>query len=159
MIAGRWEQGYRHKVWAALGEARERVVEVGWVVDEERAAYYSLADVYVSPSLLEGLGLTPIEAQACGTPAIVTSASSGLEEVGNAGLVVPACDAYALAQAIACLLNNETLRAELGARGRARVLRQFSYTRMTEETLAAYRLFLDEERAGAVAIKKELVPL
>jgi hypothetical protein len=39
----------------------------------------------------------------------------------------------------------------LGARGRARVLRQFSYTRMTEETLAAYRLFLDEERAGAVA--------
>ena len=151
VIVGRWERGYRDKVWAALGEARERVIEVGPIADEERAAYYSLADVYVSPSLLEGLGLTPIEAHACGTPAIVTSASSGPEEVGDTGLVVPARNPGALAHAIASLLSDETFRVELGTRGRARVLPQFSYTRMTEETLAAYRLFLDEERPGAVA--------
>jgi glycosyltransferase involved in cell wall biosynthesis len=61
------------------------VIEVGPIADEQRAAFYSLADIYVSPSLLEGLGLTPIEAQACGTPAIVTDALSGREEVGDAG--------------------------------------------------------------------------
>jgi glycosyltransferase involved in cell wall biosynthesis len=144
VIAGRWEPGYRDKVFAALGTAASRVVEAGLIADEERAAYYSLADVYVSPSLLEGLGLTPIEAQACGTPAIVTDASSGREEVGDAGLVVPARDPEALATAIRSLLDDPARRAELGARGRARVLQRFTYQRMTEGTLAAYARFLTE---------------
>ena len=129
VIAGRWEPGYRDKVFTALGTAASRVVEAGLIADEERAAYYSLADVYVSPSLLEGLGLTPIEAQACGTPAIVTDASSGHEEVGDAGLVVPARDPEALATAIRSLLDNPARRAELGARGRARVVQRFTYQR------------------------------
>src|SRR5262249_42539529 len=125
--------------------AAARVIEAGPIADAERAVYYSLADVYVSPSLLEGLGLTPIEAQACGTPAIVTDASSGREEVGDAGLVVPARDAAALAQAIRALLDDPARRAELGARGRARVVRLFSYQRMAAATLAAYERFLAED--------------
>lgn len=148
IIAGRWERGYRAKVWAALGDAARRVIEVGLIADEERAAYYSLADVYVSPSLLEGLGLTPIEAQACGTPTIVTNASSGPEEVGDAGLVTPARDAAALADTIVRVLDAPALRAELGARGRERVLRRFTYQRMAEETLTAYAQFLDEYPRG-----------
>jgi glycosyltransferase involved in cell wall biosynthesis len=144
VIVGRWEPGYRARVWANLGEAARRVIEVGPIADHERAVYYSMADVYVSPSLLEGLGLTPIEAQACGTPAIVTDASSGPEEVGDAGLIVPVRNAPALATAIAALLSNEAMRANLGARGRARVLQQFTYRRMTQATLMAYEQFLNE---------------
>jgi MMP alpha-(1->4)-mannosyltransferase len=144
VIAGRWEPGYRARVFAELGPAAARVIEAGPIADAERAAYYSLADVYVSPSLLEGLGLTPIEAQACGTPAIVTDASSGHEEVGDGGLVVPARDAAALAQAIRTLLDDPARRAQLGTRGRARVLRLFSYQHMAAATLAAYERFLAE---------------
>jgi glycosyltransferase involved in cell wall biosynthesis len=143
VIVGRWEPGYRDRVFAQLGDAASRVIEVGPIADEERAAFYSLADVYVSPSLLEGLGLTPIEAQACGTPAIVTDASSGREEVGDAGLVVPARDAAALAAAIRALLDDPARRAALGALGRERVLRLFTYQHMTEATLAAYAQFFD----------------
>jgi glycosyltransferase involved in cell wall biosynthesis len=148
VIVGRWEPGYRHKVWANLGEAAGRVIEVGPIADHERAGYYSLADVYVSPSLLEGLGLTSIEAQACGTPAIVTDASSGPEEVGDAGLIVPARDASALASAIAGLLGNEAMRLDLGVRGRARVMQRFTYARMAQETLLAYEQFSSEHLAG-----------
>ena len=143
VIVGRWEPGYRERVFAELGDAAPRVIEAGPIADQERAAYYSLADVYVSPSLLEGLGLTPIEAQACGTPAIVTDASSGREEVGDAGLVVPARDSTALAAAIRALLDDPARRAALGALGRERVLRLFTYQRMAEATLAAYAQFLD----------------
>lgn len=143
LIAGRWEPAYRERFIDALGMARGRLHELGYLSDEERPAYYSLADVYVSPSLLEGLGITPIEALACGTPAIVTSASSGPEEVGDAGLVVPPCDPQALAQAISLLLENEDLRRELAQRGRERVLRYFSYRRMAELTLQSYRTYLN----------------
>jgi glycosyltransferase involved in cell wall biosynthesis len=144
VMAGCWEPGYRDKVLRVLGDATARLVEVGYIEDDERAAYYSLADVYVSPSMLEGFGLTPIEAQACGTPAIVTDASSGPEEVGDAGIVVPARDAAALAVAIKRLLDDPALRAELGARAYARVHRQFSYQAMAAQTEASYQRFLDE---------------
>jgi glycosyltransferase involved in cell wall biosynthesis len=103
-----------------------------------------MADVYVSPSLLEGLGITPIEALACGTPAVVTSASSGPEEVGDAGLVVPPCDPRALALAIHRLLDDEAFRRQLARRGRERVLRDFSYRRMAELTLQTYEQSLRE---------------
>jgi glycosyltransferase involved in cell wall biosynthesis len=148
VIAGRWAPNYRARFVKALGAAAGRVHEVGFVPDEERPRYYSLADVYVSPSLLEGLGITPIEALACGTPAIVTSASSGPEEVGDAGLVVPPCDPEGLALGIRRLLQDDDLRRQLGQQGREWVLDHFSYHRMAELTLQTYKRFL-ARRDGA----------
>jgi glycosyltransferase involved in cell wall biosynthesis len=144
VVVGRWAPHYRSIFLRALGSAAGRVHEVGFVPDEELPRYCSMADVYVSPSLLEGLGITPIEALACGTPAVVTSASSGPEEVGYAGLVVPPCDPRALALAIRRLLDNDAFRRQLARRGRERVLRDFSYRRMAELTLQTYEQFLRE---------------
>jgi glycosyltransferase involved in cell wall biosynthesis len=148
LIVGRWSPNCRTRFLGALGSAAGRVHEIGFVPDEERPCYYSMADVYVSPSLLEGLGITPIEALACGTPAVVTSASSGPEEVGDAGIVVPPCDPQALARGIRLLLEDDDLRQRLGQRGRERVLRHFSYRRMAELTLETYERFLQEGNRG-----------
>lgn len=142
VVVGRWAPACHSRFMAALGPAAARVHQVGFVADEERPAYYSMADLYVSPSLLEGLGITPIEAMACGTPAIVTSASSGPEEVGDVGVIVPPRDPQALACAIQGLLEDDDLRAQLGQRGRERVLSEFSYGRMAELTSRTYQRFL-----------------
>ncbi|MFV9506197.1 MAG: glycosyltransferase family 4 protein [Oscillochloridaceae bacterium umkhey_bin13] len=159
LIVGRWEAGYRARVLAALGPARDRVREIGPISDAERASYYALADIYVSPSLLEGFGLTPIEAQACGTPAIVTASSSGYEEVGPYGLVVPARDPAALARAIRVLLANPALRANLGARAQARVHAQFSYQAMAAQTEALYHAFMARSSATQTAsCSTKLIP-
>jgi glycosyltransferase involved in cell wall biosynthesis len=120
LIVGRWAPGCQERFRRAAGSAMDRVHEVGFVADSERPAYYSLADLYVSPSVLEGLGITPVEAMSCGTPAVVTSASSGPEEVGDAGLIVPPCDPEALALGIRRLLDDDRMRTELGRRGRQR---------------------------------------
>jgi glycosyltransferase involved in cell wall biosynthesis len=138
LIVGCWAPGCRSRFIKAAGPAADRVHEIGFIADEERPAYYSLADVYVSPSVLEGLGITPIEAMACGTPAVVTSASSGPEEVGNAGLVVPPRDPEALALGLRRLLDDDTLRKEMGRRGRNYVLQHFTYQRMAELTVRCY---------------------
>lgn len=116
MIAGRWAPHYRTRFFRQLTNA-DRVHEVGFIADWERPFYYSMADLYVSPSVLEGLGITPIEAFACETPAIVTAATSGQEEVGSAGLVVPPFDAQALADAIQYLLANREIRLQMGKQG------------------------------------------
>ena len=142
LIVGRWAPGCRARFLKAAGSAADRVHELGFVADEERPVYYSLADLYVSPSVLEGLGITPIEALACGTPAVVTSASSGPEEVGDAGLVVPPHDPEALALGIRGLLDDDTLRTEMGRRGREHVLQQFTYQQMASLTVRSYTRYL-----------------
>jgi glycosyltransferase involved in cell wall biosynthesis len=148
LVVGRWEPAYRRYCERWLTALQNRVHEVGFVPDEQKADYYSLADVYVSPSLLEGLGITPIEAMACGTAAIVTSASSGPEEVGAAGLVVPPCDPQALAAAANRLLQDRDLLQRLGRQGRERILQKFNYRRMALLTERAYGRFLNGRRGA-----------
>jgi len=145
VIAGRWSSSNYHKRFLKhLGKHRARVHEVGFIADWERPLYYSMADLYVSPSFLEGLGITPIEALACETPAIVTSAASGAEEVGRAGIVVPAFDAPALAEAIRYLLENREIRLQMGKWGREYVLAEFSYEQMTRLTVKSYEKVLSK---------------
>ncbi len=66
VIVGKWRSpGYRQEVLSLLQPVIGQVVEAGFVPDEEMPDYYSLADVYVSSSLMEGFGLPLGEALAC----------------------------------------------------------------------------------------------
>jgi len=104
------------------------IVFTGYVPDEDLVALYNAADLFVQPSLFEGFGLPPLEAMACGT-AVVTSNTSALPEVvGDAALMVDPLDVEALAAAMARVLTDADLRADLEARGLARAA-QFSWER------------------------------
>jgi glycosyltransferase involved in cell wall biosynthesis len=143
LMVGKWERGYRERFDRSLSpRSRERVVQVGYVPDEMMPFYYSLADVFVLPSLLEGFGLPLAEAMACGTPIVATTAGSIPEVVGDAGLLVPAMDAGALAGALRTLLADGELRQTLGARGVKRATDIYSQDNMVAQTLAVYRSYL-----------------
>jgi len=127
---------------ARLEEARaaaahpDRVDLVGWVPD--LAALYRGAAVVVVPSRAEGFGLPAVEAMACDAP-VVASAGTGLAEaVGDGGVLVPPGDAAALAGAVADLLDDATARADLVARGRARVA-GMSWTAVAEAYASVLR--------------------
>ncbi|GAB4469218.1 MAG: glycosyltransferase family 1 protein [Anaerolineae bacterium] len=100
---------------------QDRVIFTGFVPDADLPALYSAARVFAFPSLYEGFGLPILEAMACGTPAVVSTASSLPEVAGDAALLVDPTDVDGLTHAIARLLDDEALRADLVARGRARV--------------------------------------
>lgn len=104
----------------ALGRMRHMVQPLGFVADKDLPALYSGATAFVYPSLYEGFGLPPLEAMACGTPVVASSTTALPEVVGEAGLLVPPRDAEALAEAIARLLSDASLRSVLAARGRER---------------------------------------
>jgi glycosyltransferase involved in cell wall biosynthesis len=78
----------------------DRVRFTGWVDEADKPALYSLASLFVFPSLYEGYGLPVAEAEACGAP-IVTSKRSSLPEVAPAALLVNPEDPEALAAAMA----------------------------------------------------------
>ena len=98
-------------------------------------------DLFVMPSLAEGLGVAALEAMACGLP-VVASAVGGLRDLvtdGATGLLVPPADPVALAKAINKLASEPKLRAAMGAAGRIRVADHFSLAAMAQRTLALYR--------------------
>lgn len=87
---------------------------------DEIPVWYMAADVDVQASRAEGLGISPLEALACGTP-VVVSDTGGLPEVvdgGRVGLLVPPGDADALAAAIASVLDDPGATARARTEGR-----------------------------------------
>jgi glycosyltransferase involved in cell wall biosynthesis len=121
------------------------------ISDEELARNYARAQVAVVPSLYEGFSLPAIEAMACGV-ALVATTGGALPEVvgtdGDTGLLVPPDDPGALAAAIGRLLDDDQLRARLGAAGRERVLGRFTWQVTAAGTAEQYRALLNGGATG-----------
>ena len=112
-----------------------RVVFAGRVDDV--SDWVRAADVFVFPSLFEGLGISLVEALACGVPAI-GSRTGGIVDViddGRTGLLVPPADASALESALRRLLEDPVARDEMGRAGRAEALARFD----ERDAVAKYR--------------------
>jgi len=110
----------------------------GYLGDEELVQAYQQAAVLVLPSYYEGFGLPALEAMACGTPVICSDSSSLPEVVGDAALLVNPDKTDELANAIARVLSDHTLRLGLREKGLRRAS-QFSWRHTAVQTLHAYR--------------------
>ena len=111
---------------------------LGYQSEETLSALYRLADVFVFPSLYEGFGLPPLEAMASGTPVVVSNVSSLPEVVGDAAVLVNPYDPQAMADGIARVLDDLTLRETLTARGLARA-RAFSWPESVKRIRKIYQ--------------------
>ncbi|MFC7915057.1 glycosyltransferase family 4 protein [Streptomyces sp. NPDC057386] len=112
------------------------------ITDAELVDLVRSAEVACVPSLYEGFSLPAAEAMATGTPLVATTGGAIPEVAGRDGetcLAVPPGDAGALAAVLGRLLGDADLRARLGAAGRERVLRHFTWARAAEGTVARYR--------------------
>jgi rhamnosyl/mannosyltransferase len=121
-----------------------RVTFLGQVSDEELVALYHAADILILPSTnrAESWGTVLVEAMACGLPVVSTELGTGTSIVnqdGVTGLVVPPCDANALAAALRGLLDDEARRKELAAAAHARAVGEFSKEVMLDRVIEFYR--------------------
>ncbi|PJE94442.1 glycosyl transferase family 1 [Streptomyces carminius] len=132
-----------------LGGAVEFVKGIS---DRELADLVRGAQVACVPSLYEGFSLPAAEAMATGTPLVATTGGAIPEVAGPDGetcLAVPPADAGALAAALGRLLGDAALRARLGAAGRERVLRRFTWEQAARGTVEHYRTAIGNAgRAG-----------
>lgn len=105
-------------------------------------------DIFVLPSLSEGIPMALLEAMRAGCP-VVASAVGGIPEVirdGNDGMLVPAKDPSALADAIGAMQASALNRARFSEAGRARVTAEFDAGRMASRTKEFYLNLLDRPR-------------
>ena len=116
----------------------DRVSFTGYLSNEELAALYRGASVFVLPSRYEGFGMILLEAMAAGVPIVSTAVGALPEVLGDAGILVPPDDPVAMAAAVGRILGSESLRIELIAKGRIRQA-MFSWKTTAEQTLAMYR--------------------
>lgn len=119
---------------AQLG-LEDRVIFTGFVPDPDLACLYNAALALVQPSLIEGFGLPPVEAMACGTPVLASHAGSLPEVVSDAGLLFDPRDVDAIRAAIDAITHNPTLRSNLAQRAIARA-RDFQWKTTAQQVHA-----------------------
>ena len=125
---------------AAAMRASDRVRFLGFVSDEDLAALYAGAEAFVFPSLYEGFGIPPLEAMACGCPAIVAERASIPEVCGDAAVYVDPVRSDDIASAIERVLADAELRRGLRAAGLQRAA-CFSYRRAAHGVLDVLRQY------------------
>jgi glycosyltransferase involved in cell wall biosynthesis len=113
--------GKEEKNLKLLAKDDENIQFLGYKQGKEKAKYYSLADIFVLPSLHDPWGLVVNEAMYYGLPIVVTNTSGSLELVTDNGFVVEPGNSEALANAIWKLMNNEELRKQMGKRSKEHI--------------------------------------
>jgi phosphatidylinositol alpha-mannosyltransferase len=125
------------------------VVFTGPVSCNDLVRYYRTADICCAPATgMESFGIILLEAMAMGKP-IIASNISGYASVmtdGKEGFLVPPRDVGQLAQALSRLMADETLRREMGARGRLTAA-DYSWEHVAHRIADYYQKIMDE--AGA----------
>lgn len=106
----------------------------------ELRALYNQASIFIAPSRIEGWGLPPAEAMACGAAVIATEVGGHLEfaEDGKTALLVPPRDPARMAERILQLIRDSSLRIRLANEGR-RSIRWFTWDRATDALEALMR--------------------
>ena len=126
--------------WARELGCADRLQLAGRVPTDELIRLYRRAALVVVPSRYEGFGLPAVEAMACGTPVVATSAGalSEVVEVGGGGVTVRPDDPEALAKAISDLLAHPEQRRRLGSLARPRIEAAYAWPRIAEQTAEIY---------------------
>ncbi len=115
-------------------ELRDRVSVIPFVTRDDMAKLYAQHDIFVFPSLVEGMPLTLLEAMATGMPVVTTNTCGMADVVENDvnGLLVPAADAEKLVEGIEKLCQSADLRKRLGLAGQE-TMRRYTWERVTEQ--------------------------
>ncbi len=141
---GNYRSYLQSRLSAHLGS---HVTFCGLVPHGEVVNYYHNSDVFINPSFYESLGMSTIEAMACGIP-VVTTPVGGVPEViedGKSGSLVEPGDPDELARAIGRLLEDESLRLSMGQAARKRAVKLFSWELICEKLSCLYRNILERQ--------------
>lgn len=138
VICGRGPEEGALRTQAHLLGLGEAVTFAGFVADTR--PYLASATLFVMPSLREGLGVAALEAMAMARPVVATDAGGLPESVvhGETGLIVPAGDSEALAEAMLALLRDPERADQMGQAGRARALAHYDRPIVVGRLLALY---------------------
>lgn len=129
----------RNELEAMARNLKLRCIFTGW--QRDTTPYYSLMDIFVLPSLFEGLPNVVLEAMAMKKPVIATNVGGNPDILSNGenGFLVPIRNVPRLASALDKLVADDNLRVHMGAVNRRRVEEQFLWSKTAERVEQVYR--------------------
>jgi glycosyltransferase involved in cell wall biosynthesis len=104
---------------------------------------YNASEIFVLPSLMEGMPLTLLEAMSCGIPIVITDFPHLKDLVDGSGIMIPPKNAERLADAINLLLEDEKFAHNLGSHGRWAIENGYTWENTSRKTLALYEKIND----------------
>lgn len=116
----------------------------GYLPVEELPLWYNSAEVFLYPSVFEGFGIPVLEAMACGTPVIISDASSLPEVAGGAGLTLPAQAVDQWTQALRRAYADDSWRQQASAQGLIEAKR-YSWQVTAAQTIHSYQQALNTQ--------------
>jgi glycosyltransferase involved in cell wall biosynthesis len=117
---------------------KEDIIFTGFIDDKDKPYLYNLANIFVYPSFFEGFGFPPLEAMACGTPTIVSNASSLPEIVGNGAIMIDPYNVDELTFAIRKVLEDKDLQSDLIKKG-LKQAKKFNWDKTAKEVLGIFK--------------------
>ncbi len=147
LIVGTGELEHRLKTLSVQLKLKSHVIFTGYRRDA--LSFVASSELYVLPSLWEGLPYSLLEAMLAAKPVVTTSVCSHVVSEGETGLVVPPSDADALGLAMERILRAPDLASRMGRLGRERLEKCFSAERMAAETIEVYRDVLSRKSETA----------
>ncbi len=135
----------RYERWVRQNRL-EDVVFVGYATYSDLPRYYQTADIFCAPATSrESFGIVLLEAMAMGKPIVATNIEGYAKVVGHGedGLLVPPRDSRGLAQALVSLMSDETLRQQMGVKGRLKA-REYSWEHVAQRVFDFYVRVLSE---------------
>lgn len=124
-----------------ISDREDAILFAGIVSAGDMPLLYNAAEAVLYPSLAEGFGLPVLEAMACGTPVVTSTAPAMMEVGGEAAVFVDPREPEELAAVVARILGDVGLKNQLCELGLAQAAR-FSWERTARETVAVYNRYL-----------------
>ena len=141
----RLRRGYQRQA-RDLNLSDTDVVFTDFVSNAELPEYYRSADIFCAPATGgESFGLVLLEAMACGKPSIASNIEgyANVLDDNEEGLLVPAADDNALAEALQSLARNETLRKQMGAKGIIKA-QKYSWKSVARQVMDYYNKLMSQ---------------
>ncbi len=143
LIVGEIRAGEDRQIFDEFRSANpnSRIIVTGYVAHEDLPAYYALMDVFVHPSLRDGMPNAVLEAMACGKTVVATAVGGMTDVIQNGvdGLLIPAHEAGCLGAVIAEALDQPEKRDQLGRSARETVMRRFTLEKELQANWAVYQ--------------------
>jgi len=138
VIAGRFAWKYKQVIQKITSIQSGRILFPGYIEQADLPALYTLADLFVFPSLYEGFGIPPLEAMACGTPVIVSDRGALPETTGGCAFMVDPLSISSVSTAMYELIQNQSVRKLFMQKGKNHV-RRFSWKDTWIKTSELYK--------------------
>jgi len=132
LLLGKYDQEEKKRLMDIIVELdiQHQIIFTGFITDNELAAHYSIADIYIMPSKKEGFGLVFIEAMFYGKPVIAGNLDGSVDALGNGdfGVLVNPNEVVEIAGAINKVLENQQAYIP----NREQVIKRFGYNNYKE---------------------------